>query len=72
MLLGGTATHLFLISPAMVMKACSTLVAFLALVSRNGMPISSAKTCMHDVAADDADYPTSGASVHGGAFDNHT
>ena len=29
----------------MVMKACSTLVAFLALVSRNGMPISSAKAC---------------------------
>jgi len=33
---------LFLISAAMAMKACSTLVAFLALVSMNGIPISSA------------------------------
>ncbi len=37
--------HLFLISAAIVMKACSTLIAFLALVSKNGMPISSAKAC---------------------------
>jgi hypothetical protein len=37
--------HLFLISAAMVMKACSTLVAFLADVSRKGMPISSANAC---------------------------
>lgn len=35
-------THLVLISATIVMKACSTLVAFLALVSRNGIPISSA------------------------------
>ena len=35
--------YLFLISAAIVMKACSTFVAFLALVSRKGMPISSAK-----------------------------
>jgi hypothetical protein len=35
--------HLFLISAAIVMKACSTLVAFLALVSKKGIPISSAK-----------------------------
>ena len=33
---------LFLISAAIVMKACSTLVAFLAEVSRNGMPRESA------------------------------
>jgi hypothetical protein len=32
----------FLISDAIVMNACSTLVAFFADVSRNGMPISSA------------------------------
>lgn len=35
--------YLFLISAAIVMKACSTLVAFLALVSKKGIPISSAK-----------------------------
>ena len=35
---------LFLISAAMVMKACSTLVAFLALVSKNGMPRESANS----------------------------
>ena len=35
---------LFLISAAMVMKACSTLVAFLALVSRKGMPSESANS----------------------------
>ena len=40
-----TLTNLFLISAAMVMKACSTLVAFFALVSKKGMPISSAKAC---------------------------
>ncbi len=40
------AAHLFLISAAMVMNACSTFVAFLAEVSRNGMPISSAKACV--------------------------
>lgn len=34
--------HRFLISAAMVMKASPTFVAFFALVSRNGMPISSA------------------------------
>jgi len=33
----------FLISAAMVINASPTLVAFLALVSRKGMPISSAK-----------------------------
>lgn len=37
--------HLFLISAAMVMNACSTLVEFLAEVSKKGMPISSAKAC---------------------------
>ena len=31
-----------LMSAAMAIKACSTLVAFFALVSINGMPISSA------------------------------
>lgn len=36
---------LFLISAAMVMKACSTLVALLALVSRKGMPRLSANSC---------------------------
>lgn len=35
---------LFLISAAMVMKACSTLVAFLALVSRKGMARESANS----------------------------
>jgi hypothetical protein len=35
----------FLISAAMVMKACSTLVAFLADVSRNGMPNWLAYSC---------------------------
>lgn len=35
--------YLFLISAAMAMKACSTLVASLALVSMKGIPISSAK-----------------------------
>jgi hypothetical protein len=35
----------FLISAAIVMNACSTLDEFLALVSRNGMPISSANAC---------------------------
>lgn len=35
----------FLISAAMVMKACSTLVAFLALVSRNGMARESENSC---------------------------
>lgn len=34
----------FLISAAMVMNACSTLVAFLALVSRKGMPSESANS----------------------------
>lgn len=35
---------LFLISAAIVMKACSTLVAFLALVSKKGMPRESANS----------------------------
>lgn len=35
---------LFLISAAMVMKACSTFVAFLALVSKKGMPRESANS----------------------------
>jgi hypothetical protein len=35
--------HLFLISAAIVINASSTLVAFFALVSRKGIPISSAK-----------------------------
>lgn len=38
---------LFLISAAMVMKACSTLVAFLALVSKKGIPRESANSCKH-------------------------
>ncbi len=36
---------LLLISAAMVMKACSTLVALLALVSRDGMLRESANSC---------------------------
>ena len=36
---------LFLISAAMVMKACSTLVELLALVSRKGIPRVSANSC---------------------------
>lgn len=35
----------FLISAAMVMNDCSTLVAFLALVSRKGIPRESANSC---------------------------
>lgn len=35
-------THLFFISATIVMNACSTLVEFLALVSKNGIPSSSA------------------------------
>ena len=35
--------YLFLISAAIVKKASSTLFAVFALVSRNGMPILSAK-----------------------------
>lgn len=34
--------YLFLIEADIAMKACSTLVAFLALVSMKGIPISSA------------------------------
>lgn len=34
--------YLLFIEDAIAMKACSTLVAFFALVSMNGMPISSA------------------------------
>ena len=45
MIYDSSSPHLFLISAVMVMKACSTLVAFFALVSRKGMPISSAKAC---------------------------
>ena len=36
------ATDLLMISDVIVRKACSTLVAFLALVSRNAMPHESA------------------------------
>lgn len=35
----------FLISAAIVMKACSTLVAFFALVSKKGMAKESANSC---------------------------
>jgi hypothetical protein len=38
----GAAAHRSLICLDMVKKACSTLVAFLAEVSRKGMPSSSA------------------------------
>lgn len=38
-------TNLFLISPAIVKNACSTLIESLALVSRKGIPSSSAKAC---------------------------
>jgi hypothetical protein len=34
--------YLFLMSAAMAIKACSTLMAFFALVSMKGIPISSA------------------------------
>ncbi|MFS7924288.1 hypothetical protein Hanom_Chr03g00270841 [Helianthus anomalus] len=37
--------YLFLISAVMAIKASSTLVELLALVSRNGIPISSANAC---------------------------
>lgn len=53
-----TRAHLFLISAAMVMKACSTFVALLALVSRNGMPISSAKACNVTVTRHQHHHPS--------------
>jgi hypothetical protein len=37
-----THAYLFLIAAAIAMKASSTFVAFFALVSRKGIPISSA------------------------------
>jgi len=37
--------YFFLISAAMVKKACSTLIESLALVSRKGIPSSSANAC---------------------------
>jgi hypothetical protein len=40
----GTDCILFFISAAIVINACSTLVAFLALVSKNGMPKWSANS----------------------------
>jgi hypothetical protein len=40
----GQQEDLFLISAAIVMKACSTLVAFFALVSRNDKPSWSANS----------------------------
>ena len=39
----------FLISDAMHMNACSTFVAFLALVSRKGIPSESAYSCSEQV-----------------------
>ena len=42
---GAGGPTLFLISAAMVMKACSTFVAFFAEVSKNGMPNWSAYSC---------------------------
>lgn len=45
---GGAATHLALIWEAIVRKAFSTLVEFLALVSRKAMPKLSANSCRHD------------------------
>ena len=41
----GGPTLLYSISAAIDIKACSTLVAFLAEVSRNGMPNWSAHSC---------------------------
>lgn len=43
----------FFISAAMVMNACSTLVAFLALVSRKGMPRESANSCRGEGRAEE-------------------
>jgi hypothetical protein len=37
--------YFFLISAAIVKKACSTLMESLALVSRKGIPSSSANAC---------------------------
>jgi hypothetical protein len=44
-------THLSLIEADIAMKACSTFKAFFALVSMNGMPISSANACIHKMSA---------------------
>jgi len=44
-----TGPILFLISAAIVINACSTLVAFFALVSKNGMPIESANSWKNKV-----------------------
>ena len=38
----------FFISAAIVMNACSTFVAFLAEVSKNGMPNWSAYSCVYE------------------------
>lgn len=46
---GAGGPTLFFISAAMVMKACSTLVAFLADVSKNGMPSWSAYSCNKEI-----------------------
>ena len=40
----------------MVMKACSTFVAFLALVSKKGMPISSANACQQHADISTREY----------------
>ena len=44
---GEDDTYLLLISPAIVTNARSTLVAIFALVSRKGMPRSSANAYIH-------------------------
>ena len=43
--IAGVLAIRFLISEAIVMNACSTLVALLALVSRKGMVSESANSC---------------------------
>ena len=48
--MAGVAAIRFLISVAIVMNACSTLVALFALVSRKGTPSESANSCAPPVA----------------------
>ena len=55
--------HLFFIAAVIAIKACSTLVAFLALVSIKGIPISSANACIN--LSIRAEYRNNQASIKG-------
>jgi len=59
----GWLAILFLISAAMVMNACSTFEEFLALVSRNGIPISSANACSQQQCEQEHGLVTAASAV---------